>query len=583
MPLDTSTKVALLKELQARRKSRGSLIDFIQYTAPWFIRSWHHDLMCALLERVDGIAEDKHIAISVGNTNPVLSVTIDGVEKTYPNTSYKEKTVRIPVPKHIKRLMVFAPPRHSKSEIVSVRRPAWSIGKDRKRMYMSIAYGSDLALTFSKSCVGTMLSQAYQRLFRVEFDRKAVERWKVKRPEAVDNQRDSMIASGIMSPLTGEGATDVCLDDPFKNKSEAYSKTIRDKVGDEYQTSIRTRLQRGASVVVMLTRWHQDDLAGRLIKQALSNKKADQWIVLVLAAWNDTGESSYLWDTATGEKTYLPKYDALWPGLFDRIDLENTKASMASAFWEAMYMQAPTTATGSIFKADKWKEFTTPIAVERLVHVWDTAMMGAAESDSADYSAHISLGVANGRFIVKGAYRERLTFPDLVKQVYAKWDEDVANGYTPERLLIEQKGSGISLLQTIEANNQDPFFEGSRIPVLGMPATLSKEVRALSISGYQEAGLCALPAPELDEYREPMPASYNTMVHDDGTGGERVEWVADFIEEHTAFPKGANDDWVDCFTHGCTYYTRPHGEEEYSEVAVYDNDDVCLSPELDRV
>jgi hypothetical protein len=581
MGLDRETRKRLLLELKARRIARGSLLESIKYTAPWFQVSWHHQLVCELLERVDGIAADRHITVQVGNTNQVINTEKDGVTTSKANPAYKPKTVRIPAPKHIRRLMVFAPPRHSKSEIVSVRRPVWSIGKDCARMFMNIAYGSDLAQTFSKACTGTIEQASYQRLFPdTQLQRKAVERWKVKRPEAVDNQRDSMIASGIMSPLTGEGATDVNVDDPFKNKSEAYSKTIRDKVGDEYQTSIRTRLQRGATVCLMLTRWHQDDLAGRLIKQAVANKKADQWIVLVLAAWNDTGESSYLWDTATGEKTYLPKYDALWPGLFERSDLEATKASMASAFWEAMYMQAPTTATGSIFKADKWKEFTTPIAVERLVHVWDTAM---EDTETADYSAHISLGVANGRFIVKGAYRERLTFPDLVKQVYAKWDEDVVNGYTPERLLIEQKGSGISLLQTIEANNQDPFFEGSRIPVLGMPATLSKEVRALSISGYQEAGLCALPAPELDEYREPMPASYNTMVHDDGTGGERIEWVADFIEEHTAFPKGANDDWVDCFTHGCTYYTRPHGEEEYSEVAVYDNDDVSISPELDRI
>jgi predicted phage terminase large subunit-like protein len=580
MPLDFQTRQAAAIELLARRKARSSLLASIQYTAPWFITSWHHELVCALLERVDGIAEDQHIVVKVGNTNPVINTEVDGVTTSKPNPAYKQKTVKLPAPKHIKRLMVFAPPRHSKSEIVSVRRPAWSIGKDRKRMYMNIAYGSDLALTFSKACVGTMLSESYQNLFPVEFDRKANERWKVKRPEAEDNQRDSMIASGIMSPLTGEGATDVNVDDPFKNKSEAYSKTIRDKVGDEYQTSIRTRLQKNATVCVMLTRWHQDDLAGRLIKQALANKRADQWIVLVLAAWNDSGESSYLWDTATGEKTFLPPYDALWPGLFERSDLESTKASMASAFWEAMYMQAPTTASGSIFKADKWKEFPLPITVERLVHVWDTAM---EDTETADYSAHVALGVANGRFIVKSAYRERLTFPDLIRQVYAKWDEDVVNGYVPERLLIEQKGSGISLLQTIEANNLDPFFTGSRIPVLGMPATLSKEVRALSISGYQEAGLAYLPKPETDIYGDVIPATFNTMVREDGTGGQQIEWVADFIEEHTAFPKGANDDWVDCFVHGCTYYTRPHGEEDYSEIAIFDSDEVTISSELDSI
>jgi predicted phage terminase large subunit-like protein len=572
MTIPIQTRAAAAKEVAARRKARGSLLECIKYTAPWFKVSWHHKLVCSLLDRVDTAATDTSISVMVGNTAPMLSVTIDGVEKSYPNESYTEEPVTIKVPKRIKRLMVLAPPRHSKSEMVSVRRPAYSIGKDRTRMFMNIAYGSDLAVTFSKACTGTMQSESYQRLFPVKFDRLAKERWKVAREESVDNQRDSMIASGIMSPLTGEGATDVNVDDPFKNKSEAYSKTIRDKVADEYQTSIRTRLQRGATVCLMLTRWHQDDLAGRLIRQAQANKKADQWIVLCLAATNDDGERSYLWDTATGEKTYLPKYDALWPGLFDRVDLETTKASMASAFWEAMYMQAPTTAIGSIFKADKWKEYQRPIMLERLVHVWDTAM---EDTDTADYSAHVSLGIADGRFIIRDAYRERLAFPDLVRQVYAKWDASVAIGEVPERLLIEQKGSGISLIQTIEANNMDPFFQGSRIPVLGMPATVSKEIRALSISGYQEAGMCSLPAPMVDVYGNVEPASFAMM---DGTV---VPWVADFIEEHTAFPKGVHDDWVDGFVHGCTFYTRPIGEE-YSEVMI-DDEDVCINELLDRV
>lgn len=573
MSIPMQTRAAAAQEILARETARSSLLECIKYTAPWFKVSWHHDLVCKLLDRVDAAQPTKQVTVAVGAVSPVIITEVKGEQHTEPNPAYTETSVTIPVPHRIKRLMVLAPPRHSKSEMVSVRRPAYSIGKDRSRMFMNIAYGSDLALTFSKACVGTMLSASFQRLFPVKFDRKANERWKVSREESSDNQRDSMIASGIMSPLTGEGATDVNVDDPFKNKSEAYSKVIRNKVADEYQTSIRTRLQRSATVCLMLTRWHQDDLAGRLIAQALANKKADQWIVLCLAATNDDGERSYLWDTATGAKTYLPKYDALWPGLFDRSDLDTTRASMASAFWEAMYMQAPTTATGSIFKADKWGEFTVPIVLDRLVHVWDTAM---EDTETADYSAHIELGVANGTFIVSGAYRERLAFPDLVRQVYGRWEASLAAGRVPERLLIEQKGSGISLIQTIEANNYDPEFTGPRIPVLGMPATVSKEIRALSISGYQEAGLCRLPAPETDIYGNVTASTFTTM------DGSVVEWVADFIEEHTAFPKGVNDDWVDCFVHGCTYYTRPHGEEDHSEVATF-LDDVTLSSELDRI
>jgi predicted phage terminase large subunit-like protein len=577
--IDKSLRQIAAKLTLDRRKAQGSLIEFIQYTSPWFKVSWHHRLICEMLERVDGVAASNHITVKVGNTDPYIRTEVDGVEKLRTNRFYKEQTINIEVPKHIKRLMVFAPPRHSKSEIVSIRRPAWSVGRDCKRMFMNIAYGSDLAVTFSKACTGTILSQMYQRLFPVKFDRLAKERWKVKRPEAQDNQRDTMIASGIMSPLTGEGATDVNIDDPFKNKSESYSKTIRNKVGDEYQTSIRTRLQRGATVCLMMTRWHTDDLAGRLIKEALAKKKSDQWIVLVLSATNDDGESAYVWDTATNKKTFLPKYDALWPGLFNREELETTRASMASAFWEAMYMQRPTTATGSIFKSDKWREYENPIQMERCVHVWDTAL---ESNDDADFSAFLSVGIADGRFIIKDAYRERLSFPDLIRQVYARWNADLARGIVPERLLIEQKASGISLLQTIEANNGDPFFQGPRIPVLGMPAVLSKEVRALSISGYQEAGLCYLPRSSffVNDQGQMYTGDDPSFTLLDGTV---MPWVADFIEETTAFPRSPNDDWTDAFTHALTYYTRPFStEDEYSQVTVYD-EDVTVSSELDQI
>lgn len=575
--IDAATRARAARMLLARRKARTSLLAFIQHVWPWFKVSWHHKLVCELLERVDGTASSTTISIVVGNTSPALVTDVDGVEHRRANPDYRETAISITVPKHIKRLMVFAPPRHSKSQIVSVARPAWSIGKVRTRMYMNIAYGSDLALTFSKGIIGLIKTNAYQQLFQVAFDRLASERWKVKRVEAEDNQKDSMIASGILSPLTGEGATDVNVDDPFKNKSEAYSKTIRDKVADELQTSVRTRLQRGATMCLMLTRWHTDDVAGRLIAQAVANRKADQWIVLVLAATNDDGERSYVWNTATNERTYLPRYDALWPGLFNRDELETTRASMASAFWEAMYMQAPTTQVGSIFKSDKWREYRKPIYCERVVHCWDTAM---EDTDTADYSAFQSMGIADGRFIVRDAYRERLGFPDLIRQMYAKWQEDLDRGAYPERMLIEQKGSGISALQTIEANNLDPFFRGPQIPVLGMPATLSKEVRALSVSGYQEAGLIALPVEvtmDAEGHMVEARTAYFTTV--DGT---EMEWVADYLEEHTAFPKGRNDDWVDTTVHLLTYYTRPHGEEEHSETIIYD-EDVTLSSELDRI
>jgi predicted phage terminase large subunit-like protein len=522
---------AAVKEILKRRRSRTGLLDFTRYTFPRFESSWHHEIICKVLERVDNRVHEPAI------------VNVNGTE------------VDLQLPEYIRRVMVFAPPRHTKSELVSIRRPAWSIGRDPRRMYMNITYGNDLSYTFSKACRNTMLSPPYQRLFPgVSFDRVATERWKIKRKEEDENQRDSMIASGILSPLTGEGATDINVDDPFKNKSEAYSKTIRNRVYDEYTTSIRTRLQPGGSICLMLTRWHNDDLAARLLENARKNKKADQWIVVVLAATNDEGKDAYILNTATQEQVALPAYDALWPGWFDRDNLEATKASTSNAFWMAMYQQRPVNFSGSIFLADKWGEFEGVPDQTRTVHVWDTAM---EDNDDNDYSAQEEMTIFNNRYYITSAYRERLTFPNLVKAVYDRWEAALAKGVYPERCLIENKGSGISLIQQIEANNVDPTWERSRIPVLAMPATLNKTVRALSVSGYQNSGLVSLPLHGADD------------------------WKADFIDEHSDFDKGKNDDFVDCTVHALTYFTRPIAGEEYEETVVWE-DEVTINDTLDK-
>ena len=540
MPTNQVENQAILaaRELLRRRRARKGLLASILYCSPWYEVGQHHGLIAAALERTDGIS-----------TTPSI---FNGVHVKLPDT--------------IPRLMIFAPPRHGKSELASIRKPIWSIGNDVLRSYMVIAYGSDLAGTMSKACTGHIQSDPFQRLFPLKIPRKAVERWKVQRPALMDNQRDSMIASGIMSPLTGEGASNVSIDDPLKNRAESYSKTIRDRVEGEYQTSIRTRLQKEASITLTMTRWHQDDLAGRLIKMAQQNKAADQWVVLCLAATNDDGYKSFVWNTATDEKQYLPAYEALWPQKFDRKMLDATRASMSSAFWDAMYMQAPSSATGDVFRAENWNEYdsTQPLQLERAIHVWDTAQEA---NENADYSAYLCLGIADGRFIVRDAYRGRLAFPDLVGEVYRRWDADVAARVPLERLLIEQKSSGISLLQTIQANNEDPGFRGSRIPVQGMPARESKIVRALSVSGYQAAKLVYLPAPIVE----------GGMVY-------AQPWVADFVDELTAFPRGKNDDQVDCMVHALTWYTRPQTTDEDGEVytTMYDTGG-SLIPDLDRI
>jgi hypothetical protein len=524
---------ALLQE-KLRRKAQRNLLAFTKYTMPTFEESWHHAEIAKYLELLDRRAPF-----------PGFKKGLDG-------------------------LIICAPPRHTKSEEATVRRPAWSIGRDPSRQFMIAAYAGPLATSFSRACRDVMRDAPYQDLWPTKFVTFADSHWQVKRPGGFDNKKESMIAAGItQGGFTGEGATDFIIDDPFKNQSEAYSAGIRDKVWDQYRTVARTRLQPGGTICVQQTRWHHDDLVGRLLKMATSNPKARQFVVLVLSATNDDGQQSYVWNTATGEKTYYPKYDALWPAWWPRDVLDGLEVELGPAFWQAMYKQAPTEAQGTILKRDCWQYFTEPgrPLIQRLIHVYDTAL---EEKKDNDYSAMLEMATVQAGFAVMDGWRDKVPFPKLVEQVYDRWARaGRIHGRYPEWLVIEWKGSGISLGQQIEANNIVGEWIGPDgktrrvpyIPIVKMPATTSKEVRAHGISGYQNARQCWLP-----QYGFSDPEC-------------RLE---DFVDETAVFPKGANDDWTDCFVHGMTMFTRPMDETEESTI-VHAGQDISISDALDDI
>jgi hypothetical protein len=213
----------LLRE-KARRQARNSLIGYVRHTFPMFHEkeNWHHRLIAEHGEMVDR--------------------------------------------REIDRLMVWAPPRHTKSEILSVRRPAYSIGRDVTRQFIIAAYGDRLARTFSRSSRNILRGARSQQLFDIRFKSTGDTKWQVVRPPDRDNEKDSMIAGGILGPFTGEGATDLIIDDPFKNKQDAYSKLIRDAVYEQYTTALLSRLMPGGTITIQQTRWHEDDLCGTLVE-----------------------------------------------------------------------------------------------------------------------------------------------------------------------------------------------------------------------------------------------------------------------------------------------------------------------------
>lgn len=495
----------LTQELNLRKGARNSLTEFTTFTYPGYQTNWHHEEIAGFLQLI----------------------------------SWKKLATN---------LMIFAPPRHGKSEMAAIRWPAWDLGGDPSQHFIATAYGDELARTFSRACRNVTQSPAYQRLWRHKLKEQGDTKWQLVREN--DDQRASYISAGILSSLTGEGATKLLIDDPVKNAEEAYSKVIRQKVWDNYLTAANTRLAPGGRKVLIMTRWHEDDLAGRLLKLALENKAADQWTVLSLAATNDSGEDSFIWDTRTGKKRYFKPYRALWPERYSREDLDRLKATLGSVFWNALYMQRPSAPEGGLFKRENWTYHDNTPACDFIVQIWDTAH---AEGQDNDYSATITLGVGGGKFPVLDAFRSKMGFPALVASVYERWALCKARyGRVPDRLLVENKGSGISLIQQLTTNNQLGMWvhpDGTVmrvpiIPVVPMPATVSKFVRAQGVVGYHESKMVSLP--------------------------RGADWVEDFIDEHALFDKGPHDDWVDTLVHGMTWMVHGVKTDEEENIVVHD-------------
>lgn len=424
------------QELLRRRKARRSLLDFTQYTMPGYINARHLTLLASKLE-----------AVASGE---------------------------------IKRLIVIMPPRHGKSEIASIRFPAFYLGKNQQSQIIGCSYAENLAYTFSYAIRETISGERYQCLWPLSLDKSGAVRWQLANK---DNRRDSYIAAGVGGGITGEGADILIIDDPVKNSEEADSQTYRDKTWEWYTTTARTRLQPDGAIILIMTRWHKDDLAGRLLEQSRVDPDADQWEVLHLKAI-DNGE-------------------ALWPEKYDIPALENIRASIGSRSFTALYQGEPSTAEGNIIRREWWRYYREKPVFKRKIHSWDTSFK---KGDSNDYSVCTVWGETDTGDYLIDVWRGKVEFPELKRIAIALTERD-----NPTAVLVEDKASGQSLIQEFQRN--------TRIPVLPVKVDTDKESRVYAVTPLIEAGRVYLP--------------------------ESAQWLHDYIEELSAFPTGEHDDQVD--------------------------------------
>lgn len=274
------------------------------------------------------------------------------------------------------RLMIFMPPRHGKSDTATQKFPSWVLGKRPDWPFIVASYSQELATDFGQGTRDLMESPNYRTLFktRLREDSQAKAKW-------MTEQKGGYTAVGVGGAITGRGFKIGIVDDPFKNREEADSPVIRENVHKWWRSTFYTRQEGNTAIILILTRWHDDDLAGRLLKEQAEAEKFskedgdrdfDRWEVIKFPALAEVDDK------------YRKAGDALWPKKFSRAKLLRHKATLGSYEFSALYQQNPIDEENQEFKRS-WIQYRTADEVSKMktrkFATIDSALSKKAESD----------------------------------------------------------------------------------------------------------------------------------------------------------------------------------------------------------
>lgn len=305
----------------------------------------------------------------------------------------------------LRRLIIVAPPQHGKSELTSVRLPAYWLGRRPNDPIILASYGAELAESKGRQARDIVESGEYRALFgglrageietvEVRPDLRAVQRWQLKPPH-----RGGMISVGVGGPVTGHGAQLGIIDDPHENWEEAQSETMRRRIWEWYKGTFRTRIWENGAIILMMTRWHEDDLVGKLLKE-----QPGQWTLLRLPAIAETqeerDENNRHMGLPLGEADPLGRAagEALAPQRYSAEGLASIRADVGTMVFGAEYQGSPRAPEGNLIKRE-WLRITTAAApaVAWRVRYWDKAA-----STKGKRSAGVRLALTlDGRVIVE--------------------------------------------------------------------------------------------------------------------------------------------------------------------------------------
>src|SRR5688572_12262760 len=421
-----------------------------------------------------------------------------------------------------KRLMIFMPPRHSKSETVTVRYTAWRMVRDPASNIILGCYNQRLANRFSRKIRRIVGSE-----IPLSKERKAADEW-----ETLDG--GSLCAVGVGAGVTGYGANLIVIDDPVKNRSEAESKAYRENTWDWFNDDIYTRLEPNAAIILIQTRWHEDDLAGRLLNE--SKNGGEQWDVVSLPAIaqrsGDTpvptnaerskkridGRAGFALRAHEDKSVLAPSGDplgrkpgeALCPDRYDLPALRRIEKKLGSYSFAALYQQNPVPLDGGIFKRDWFTQVVDKTPAElKWFRGYDLAV---SMRTTADHTASVRCAMdTKGNIYIADGFRARIEYPEQRRYVIERMQEEKDTVHAVESAL-----HGQALVQ--EISREAKLF---RVVLRAIRTDTDKVTRALLWAAKAEAGKVIL---------------------------VRGPWIEGFIEEVCGFPNGTHDDQVDAMS-----------------------------------
>jgi len=385
------------------------------------------------------------------------------------------------------RVLVSMPPRHGKSTTCSQWFPTWFLGHYPDQRIILASYEANFAASWGRKVRDSLDLAKAAGLFPhgVRRDVSSVSEWEI------EGHSGGMITAGVGGAITGRGGN-LLIDDPVKNAEEAASYSYREKAWDWYRSTAYTRLEPGCWVLAIQTRWHEDDLAGRMLQQA-----EEHWTVVDFPA---LAEEEDCLGREPGE--------ALWPERWPVGVLEETRAKLGSYWWQALYQQQPVAREGGYFKREWFPivEAGPAGAGVRRTRFWDCA----ATEAGGDYTAGAKLALTeDGLVFIEDMRRDRLSpagVEALIKQT------------------AELDGQAVRIREEQEPGSAGKAVVAARARLLpghdyrGIPSTGAKTLRASGLAAQAEAGNVRL---------------------------VKGAWNQDFLEELTSFPHGAHDDQVD--------------------------------------